>query len=97
VGEITILSPITVSESLLPTAADDPQSAATGFVLELAQALHEYGTPAHHLEVAMQTVVKALGLSAEFFSTPTSIMVGFGGHIDQRVHLLRVEQARAAG
>jgi len=73
------------------TAADDLQTAATGFVLELARALHEYGTPAHHLEVALQTVARALGLTAEFFSTPTSIMIGFGRDIDQRVHLLRVE------
>jgi hypothetical protein len=30
-------------------------------------------------------------LVAEFFTTPTSIMVGFGEISDQRVHLLRVE------
>jgi hypothetical protein len=89
--ENTILTPDTAFESASATATDDPQNAATSFVLELARALHEYGTPAHHLEAAMQIVVRALGLNAEFFSTPTSIMVGFGGHIDQRVHLLRVE------
>ncbi len=66
-------------------------AAATSFVLELARALHEYGTPSHRLEVALETVATRLGLTAEFFSTPTSIMVGFGELIDQRVHLLRVE------
>jgi len=66
-------------------------AAATGFVLELARALHEYGTPAHRLEVDLQTVSTRLGLTAEFFTTPTSIMVGFGDLSDQRVHLLRVE------
>ncbi len=66
-------------------------AAATGFVLELARALHEYGTPAHRLEVDLQTVATRLGLTAEFFTTPTSIMVGFGEISDQRVHLLRVE------
>jgi uncharacterized membrane protein YjjP (DUF1212 family) len=66
-------------------------AAATGFVLELARALHEYGLPAHRLEVALETVAIRLGLTAEFFSTPTSIMVGFGDLADQRVHLLRVE------
>jgi uncharacterized membrane protein YjjP (DUF1212 family) len=69
------------------------QTAATGFVLELARALHEYGTPAHQLEVALDAVARALGLTAEFFSTPTSIMVGFGHRFEQRVHLLRVEPA----
>ena len=36
-------------------------------------------------------VADRLGLQAEFFSTPTSIMVGFGTSIDQKVHLLRVD------
>ncbi len=82
-----------MSTGLTPTLAPSasPQSAAAGFVLELARALHEYGTPAHRLEVALQTVATRLGLHAEFFSTPTSIMVGFGEVNDQRVHLLRVE------
>ena len=60
------------------TTAGEGDNAATGFVLELARALHEYGTPAHHLEVALESVAKALDLTAEFFSTPTSIMIGFG-------------------
>jgi len=68
-------------------------SADTGFVLELARALHEYGTPAHQLEVQLRTVARSLGVAAEFFSTPTSIMIGFGSRIEQRVHLLRVEPA----
>ncbi len=75
----------------MPASTDEPQSAATGFVLDIARALHEYGTPAHHLEVALETVARSLGLAAEFFSTPTSIMIGFGQRLDQRVHLLRVE------
>lgn len=66
-------------------------TAARTFVLELARAMHEYGTPAHRLEVALSSVAERLGLTAEFFSTPTSIMVGFGDLADQRVHLLRVE------
>ena len=61
------------------------------FILELARALHAYGTPAHRLEVMLIAVAERLGLQAEFFSTPTSIMVGFGSSIDQRVHLLRVD------
>jgi len=77
------------SESPLLTSTGEGETAA--LVLELARALHEYGTPAHHLEVALETVSSSLGLTAEFFSTPTSIMIGFGRHPQQRVHLLRVE------
>ncbi len=53
--------------------------------------MHEYGTPAHRLEDSLAVVAARLGLTAEFFSTPTSIMVGFGDLDHQRVHLLRVE------
>jgi uncharacterized membrane protein YjjP (DUF1212 family) len=65
--------------------------AATQFVLELARALHIYGTPANRLETALENVAARLGLEAQFFSTPTSIMVGFGSNLHQHVHLLRVE------
>ena len=74
-----------------PTPSNPKTRAASIFVLELARAMHEYGTPAHRLESALSAVAGHLGLEAEFFSTPTSIMVGFGDLLDQHVHLLRVE------
>ena len=61
------------------------------FLLQLARALHKHGTPAHRLETALAITARRLGLEAEFFSTPTSIMVGIGNLDDQRVSLLRVE------
>ena len=73
------------------TPTDPEHSVSTRFVLELARALHVHGTPAHRLEVLLSTVAIRLGLTAEFFSTPTSIMVGFGDLVEQRVHLMRVE------
>jgi uncharacterized membrane protein YjjP (DUF1212 family) len=73
------------------TPSDPAHSVSTRFVLELARALHVHGTPAHRLEVLLSTVARRLGLTAEFFSTPTSIMVGFGELVEQRVHLMRVE------
>ncbi len=73
------------------TPSDAQHSVATRFVLELARALHVHGTPAHRLEALLSTVALRLGLIAEFFSTPTSIMVGFGELVDQQVHLMRVE------
>ncbi len=74
-----------------PTPLQSHSTDSVHFVLELARLLHAYGMPAHRLELALQTVADQLGLKAEFFSTPTSIMVGFGELSDQRVHLLRVD------
>ncbi len=72
-------------------SSDPPPAVPIRFVLELARALHVHGTPAHRLEALLSTVAHRLGLTAEFFSTPTSIMVGFGALESQRVHLIRVE------
>lgn len=86
--------PTSLTEAdLIPLSATGElrAAAASGFVLELARALHTYGTPAHRLEVDLSMVATRLGLTAQFFTTPTSIMVGFGTLDDQRVHLLRVE------
>jgi uncharacterized membrane protein YjjP (DUF1212 family) len=85
--------PNSVLESPSRDTVAELEKDAMSFVLELARALHEFGTPAHQLEVALETVAGSLGLTAEFFSSPTSIMVGFGYRIEQRVHLLRVEPA----
>lgn len=67
-----------------------PDDTRTRFVLELAKALHVHGTPAHRLEAVLSTVARKVGLEADFFSTPTSIMVGIGQDTSQRVYLLRV-------
>jgi uncharacterized membrane protein YjjP (DUF1212 family) len=79
----------------VPAAAaasvDAPEfAAARRFILQLARQLHQHGTPAHRLEVTLSVLARRLGVQAEFFSTPTSIMVGIGTLEQQRVHLLRV-------
>ncbi len=89
VPELHPMSAISLSDAF-PTP-EARTVASTHFVLELARAMHESGTPAHRLEQSLTIVADRLGLTAEFFSTPTSIMVGVGTLIDQRVHLLRVE------
>ena len=72
--------------------ADTPEFAsARRFILQLAKQLHQHGTPAHRLETTLSGLARRLGVQAEFFSTPTSIMVGMGTLEQQRVHLLRVE------
>lgn len=74
-----------------PTSAEAPSPETRRFLLELARSLHRHGTPAHRLERALTSAARRLGIHAEFFTTPTSIMVGIGPVEQQHVHLLRVE------
>jgi uncharacterized membrane protein YjjP (DUF1212 family) len=62
-----------------------------GFVLELARALHRYGTPAHRLEEALAVVCKQMVLYVEIFSTPTTIIMSFGNPAELRTRMMRVE------
>lgn len=64
---------------------------AIGFILRLARALHTYGYTAQALEEMMSLSARRLGISGEFFSTPTSIFTAFGERERQRTYLLRVE------
>jgi uncharacterized membrane protein YjjP (DUF1212 family) len=69
--------------------ADD--EATIGFVLALSKALHRYGTPADRLEEAMAEICADLGLKAQFFSTPTTIIGTFGEPVEGRTTMLRME------
>lgn len=69
--------------------ADD--EATIGFVLALSKALHRYGTPADRLEEAMAVICGKLGLKAQFFSTPTTIIATFGEPAEARTSMLRME------
>ena len=73
------------------TAAESREHDAIEFVLELGRALHGLGHPAHWLEEGMQRAADRLGLTAQFFTTPTSIFAAFGEQREQRTWLLRVE------
>ena len=83
-----------------PPTSGDPDSApapvagsrdAIGFILRLGRALHNAGFSAHRLEATLSDVATKLGLEAQFFSTPTSIMAAFGPPDAQRTHLIRAE------
>lgn len=67
------------------------QSDAKTFILSLARALHGYGYAAHRLEEVLGYIAWRLGVIAQFFSTPTSLMASFGPQDDQQTFLLRVE------
>ena len=70
------------------TGGGDPSVA---LALKLARALHVHGAPAHRLEEAMTLVSGQLGIEGQFFSTPTSLLAGFGPLEAQRTYLLRIE------
>jgi uncharacterized membrane protein YjjP (DUF1212 family) len=73
------------------TTPGNDEQAAIGLVLALARALHRYGTPAHRLEEAMAVMARGLGLKAEFFSTPTTIITTFGEPEELRTAMQRAE------
>jgi uncharacterized membrane protein YjjP (DUF1212 family) len=60
------------------------------FTLELGEALHRYGMPAHRVEGAMEAVCRTLGHEARFYSTPTAILASFGPVTDLKTGLLRL-------
>ncbi len=64
-------------------------------VLNLGRALLHVGSPAHRLESAMQIMADRLGLKAEFFSTPTALIVSLGDGERQQTYLARSEPGSA--
>ena len=64
---------------------------AIGFILALGRALHRYGTPAHRLEDGLRRSCEGLGLEAEIFTTPTTIIMSFGRATELRTRMMRVE------
>lgn len=72
---------------------ESPDDATVAFIITLGRALHEAGTPAHRLEDALSRVCERLGVTGAFFSTPTSIIAGFGPDGSQSVRLVRVQPA----
>lgn len=59
-------------------------------LLRLAERLHQYGTPAHRLEQAIENVAASLNVSVEVFSMPTGLFLAFQEGDEQKTHLLRV-------
>ncbi len=78
-----------------PVFEAPPLSARESFLLELAEALHAAGAPAHRLEETLAEASGRLGLDAVVFSTPTMLMVAFGPPERQRPVMLRVTPADA--
>ncbi|MHB1058694.1 MAG: threonine/serine exporter family protein [Rhodanobacter sp.] len=64
----------TISQQQFATTALNTRIA---FVLELARRLHQYGTSAPRLEMAVAGAAQRLGLVADVWSSPTAIIVSF--------------------
>lgn len=95
-----ILSLILIPADIRTVLPTDPHSDAAQpyasspyatLVLNLGRALLHVGSPAHRLESAMQVMADRLGLKAEFFSTPTALIVSLGDGNRQQTYLARVE------
>lgn len=67
--------------------ANDPREA---LVVELASAMHAWGSPSYRVEDAATRLADHLGVELTILSTPTALQVAFGEMGAQRMHLLRV-------
>lgn len=72
-------------------ATSTEERQAIEFILDLGRALHRYGTPAHRLEDALKVVSLRLGLQADYFSTPTALIVSFGEPSDLRTTMMAMD------
>lgn len=63
---------------------------AETFLARLGRALHAQGTPSDRLEGSLEHCAARLGVRAQFFSTPTSLFMGFESAGGQRTQLVRV-------
>lgn len=76
-----------------PATSEDLQEGDSriAFAVNLASALHRYGTSTHRLEQAMNLVLRKIGLRGHFFSTPTGIFASFGLPEEHRTSLIKAE------
>ncbi|TVQ36808.1 MAG: threonine/serine exporter family protein [Wenzhouxiangella sp.] len=86
-----------MNEAVQADASPQPYESShyASLVLNLGRALLHVGSPAHRLESAMQIMANRLGLQAEFFSTPTSLIVSLGDGEKQKTFLARSDPGTA--
>ncbi len=91
-----------VSAALLPTGVSSKPRTPTRqapeerlvvqLLVEMTEALHRAGAPAHRLEATVTAVGRALAVQTAVFATPTSVFLEVSGH----TRLLRVEPQEVA-
>lgn len=81
----------------LPDTESHPYEANhyASLVINLGRALLHVGSPSHRLEAAMHIMAQRLGLTAEFFSTPTALLVSLGDGSKQQTFLARSDPGSA--
>jgi len=71
--------------------APRPDDDAIAFLLRLGRSLHALGYTSHRIEEMLGDLAVELGVTGQFFTTPTSIFAAFGEQEHQRTYLVRVE------
>ncbi|MEM9644899.1 MAG: threonine/serine exporter family protein [Planctomycetota bacterium] len=61
------------------------------FLLQAAESLHRYGTPAFRLEGVMEKVASSLEVPSVFLYTPTALVVELGEGAERSTYVRRVE------
>ena len=64
-------------EATSPLFATAALTTRIAFLLELARRLHQYGTAAPRLEMAIAGAAQRMGLAADVWSSPTAIIISF--------------------
>ncbi len=64
-------------EAVLLPFATAALTTRIAFLLELARRLHQYGTTAPRLEIAIAGAAQRMGLAADVWSSPTAIIISF--------------------
>lgn len=73
-------------------AASAAVNTRIAFLLELARRLHQYGTSAQRLEMAIAGAAQRLGLVADVWSSPTAIIISFAELAQNEDGLAQVTQ-----
>jgi uncharacterized membrane protein YjjP (DUF1212 family) len=78
-------------EKVAAKQAGESAREAIGYLMRLGRALHSNGYGAEEVEHVLQTSARRLGLKAQFFSVPTTIIAAFGPQDQQETLLMRVQ------
>jgi len=84
-----------IDHSETPVLEGDGLARQAQLILTMGRALLTLGTPAHRLEATMTGIADRLGLTAQFFSTPSALFVALGKDHRQQTFMMRITQSGA--
>ncbi len=91
--EVAAFSAFPAQATPAPSPASPDIALVTKLLSRLARALGNYGGSANHVEGALASCAAALGVEAEFFATPTSVIVTVGPEGDQRTMMTPIRSS----